>query len=276
MSIEVSNSSGCLGQFASNSGYTDLIEASQKNPILKKFFLDANTEDVPAIIDALKNLDADHDVLETAAALIDLIEGQKLVFITNGTHDDGSGTASVGKGYGDDAWNSNAADENAPGENSEPDDEDQDVDKFDWEIPGTIIKVDDEKHLVFGWFSVIQILGEHVIDTQGDIITSSTLEEAAYSFVLNARKGGEMHRTGDSGIVRGIGRVVESVVFTKEKQQAMLKSLHDQGINDAVLDLCAIAWWGGFMIENAETWAKVKSGELKAFSIGGKGKRASV
>lgn len=274
MSIEVSNKTGCLGQFASNAGYTDLIEASQKNTLLKKFFLDANTEDVPAVISALKNLDADSDVLETASALIDLIEGQKLVFITNGTHD-GSDTASVGKGYGDDAYNSDPADENAPGESAESDDEDEDASKFDFEMEGSISKVDKIHHLVFGWFSIVTIGGKPVEDTQGDIISPETIEFSAYDFVLNARKAGEMHRTGGNGAIRGIGRLVESCVFTAEKQAAMLQSLHDQGI-EAEIDLKCIAWWGGFFVEDPSTWSKIESSELKAFSIGGKGKRAAL
>lgn len=145
---------------------------------------------------------------------------------------------------------------------------------YDFELPGTIIKVDKDQHLVFGFFSVSQIDGKNITDTQGDVITPAVLESAAYDFVLNARKGGEMHEADKDGVVKGIGRLIESVVFTTEKQKAMLKSLHDQGIKEAVLDLKCICWFGGFHVDNMETWEKIVSGELKAFSIGGRGKRA--
>lgn len=143
------------------------------------------------------------------------------------------------------------------------------------EISGNIIKLDGERQLAFGWFSIVEIDGRPLTDTQGDIIDESTIEEAAYDFVLEARKGGNMHESNEDGSIRGVGRLVESVVFTKEKQVAMVKSLQDQGI-DAVLDLKCIAWWGGMHVEDSETWKKIKEGHLRAWSIGGKGKRAAL
>ena len=83
-----------------------------------------------------------------------------------------------------------------------------------------------------------------------------------------------MHEAGNDGLAIGRGRLVESCVFTHEKQMAMVKSLHDQGITDAVLDLRCVGWFGGFKIDDQDTWDKIQSGELKAFSIGGVGKRA--
>jgi hypothetical protein len=84
-----------------------------------------------------------------------------------------------------------------------------------------------------------------------------------------------MHEQDGAGEVRGIGRLVESVVLTREKQQAMVACLHAQDI-DAVMDLKCCCWWGGFYIDNPDTWDKVTSGELRAFSVGGRGKRAAV
>jgi len=129
--------------------------------------------------------------------------------------------------------------------------------------------------LVFGWFSIVEIDGRVVQDTQDDQIREEDLENTAYHFVLNARTAGSMHEHDDSGTIKGVGRLVESVVFTKEKQAAMLQSLDDQGI-EARLDLGCVAWWGGMKVDNAEVWDDVKSGKLKAWSIGGSGKRAAV
>jgi hypothetical protein len=240
VSIEVASSSGSLGTFASNGGYSDLIKATESDSVLSKFFRDANTEDVSSVEEALNKIKEPKDVATTAHQLAALIHGQSLVYITNGTYDKS----------------------------------DEEVNKVDsFQISGDICKLDRVQHLVFGWASIVTINGKEITDTQGDIITPETLEDAAYEYVLTARKGGEMHDTDSSGEVRGISNLVESVVFTNEKQTAMLKSLHDQGITDAVLDLRCVSWWCGFKIYDEDAWSKVESGELRAFSIGGKGKR---
>lgn len=148
-----------------------------------------------------------------------------------------------------------------------------DLEKSDFEFSGTVIKLDPMRHLVFGFFSITEVEGRLLEDTQGDRISAETLEQSAYDFVLHARTGGEMHDTDEvTGEVRGVGKLVESVVFTDEKQKAMLKALQDQGIN-AELNLHCVCWFGGFWISDEETWAKVVNGTLKAFSIGGRGKR---
>ncbi len=355
MSMYVNTATEELGQFASNNGYSDLIEASKGDRMLKVFFAAgaANTpEMVEEVCKALRGLDdmASSDVTETANGLADLIEGEDLVYITDGTHDGDDVDKSVGgkvidvvrvndgqvwvntvdagkeecavycnpkgndikpgdslwwqsgvcywtskpngievqlpkigfsgverptnKAYGDDE-EERPLDENEMRE-GEADDEEP-ADKF--EIRGSVVKFADRadhQHLVFGWFSIVSIGGEVVTDTQGDQITSETIEAASYEFVLDSRAAGEMHEQGDDGVVKGRGRVVESVVFTLEKQRAMAASLHAQGIANAAIDLGCVAWWGGFLIEDESTWAKVVSGELRAFSVGGRGKRAAV
>src|SRR6185369_10874183 len=121
-------------------------------------------------------------------------------------------------------------------------------------IEGDIVSKDDAQHLVFGWFSIVKVGDRKLEDTQGDVISEETIEGAAYDFVLNARTGGEMHEEKGDGEVRGIGRVVESAIFTKEKQKVMEQSLRDQGIAGAVVDLKCVAWWGGFKVEDPDTW----------------------
>ena len=145
-----------------------------------------------------------------------------------------------------------------------------------WEVSGTITKLDKAKQYVFGWASIVEIGGKKITDTQGDIISPETIEQTAYDFVLYARKGGEMHEHDKDGEVKVRSHLIESVIFTEEKQKAMLQSLHDQGITDAVFDLGCCGWWVGFFVESKDTWAKVESGELKAFSVGGRGKRDKV
>lgn len=134
------------------------------------------------------------------------------------------------------------------------------VSKVDWSAEFEIAKTHDEQ-LVFGWLSVsVNKAGELIEDSQGDIIEPHELEKAAYDFTLFSRQAGEMHER------IGIGKLVESMVFTVEKQQAL-------GIPEGVLP---VGWWVGFKIDDTDTWAKVKSGELSAFSIGGKGQREVV
>jgi len=128
------------------------------------------------------------------------------------------------------------------------------VKKMDVEIEAEIKKLDEDQKLVFGWASIIEDEdGNSVVDSQGDIIKVDELEKAAYSFVLEARKAGEMHKHSDAGMM------VESVILTKEKQEAM-------GISTPV------GWWVGFKLSD-EVFAKVKSGDYKGFSIGGRGLR---
>lgn len=137
-----------------------------------------------------------------------------------------------------------------------------------FELIGKIVKADEEQRLVFGWFSIVEINGEPVIDSQGDRITPEVLENAAYNYVLTARVASELHET------VGVGELVESIVFTNQKVQAIQQSLTDQNIPAAISIGCQ-GWWGGFRLD-ADVFAKVKSGEYKEFSIGGRGKRMKI
>lgn len=130
-----------------------------------------------------------------------------------------------------------------------------------WSRPIEVKKTDDERQMVFGWFSVaVDKSGKVVVDSQGDIISPEDLESAVYEFNLYARKAGEMHQR------IGVGRLVESVVFTAEKCAAM-------GIPSGTVPL---AWWGGFKVDDADTWKRFKAGEYADFSIGGVGTREAA
>ena len=80
----------------------------------------------------------------------------------------------------------------------------------------SITKSDDDQMIVFGWANVSMRIGDELIeDWQEDIIEPDELEAAAYDFVELYREGGEMHERG------GVATRIESVVFTKEKMEAM-------------------------------------------------------
>jgi hypothetical protein len=121
-----------------------------------------------------------------------------------------------------------------------------------------VCKFDEDRQLVFGWASVCSIDGEDVIDKQGDIIPESELENAVYDYNMYCRKQGDMHER------LGVGRLVESMVFTVEKQQAM-------GI-----DLGMVGWWVGFKVDDPAVWKRIKAGDLPEFSIGGRAIRDDV
>lgn len=121
-----------------------------------------------------------------------------------------------------------------------------------WHLPIAITKADPDQQLIFGWASVVEKNGVIIIDKQGDAIPEWALEPAAYDFVLESRQHGDMHRN------VGTGRLVESCVFTHEKQKAL-------GI-----DLGLVGWWTGFKVDSPELWAAHKRGDRPEFSIGGK------
>lgn len=127
---------------------------------------------------------------------------------------------------------------------------------------GEISKVDTERRQVFGWCSLSQVDGQPVVDLQGDYVPLDEIEKAAYSYVLDSRKGGNMHeREGEAP--RHVANLVESFVVTPEKLEQM----------GLAPDALPHGWWVGFKVDDDETWEQVKSGERAGFSIHGKGKR---
>ena len=122
-------------------------------------------------------------------------------------------------------------------------------------------KSDDDKRLVFGWASVaVRVGGEVIEDFQEDIIEVSELEKAAYEYTAEFGTAGENHERGV------VGRLVESVVFTKEKSAAM-------GIPDGSMPE---GWWLGFKITDDGVWEKIKDGTYTMFSIEGSGIREEI
>jgi hypothetical protein len=121
-----------------------------------------------------------------------------------------------------------------------------------------IKKYDDDQMLAFGWANVSMRVGDELItDWQDDMIEPEELEAAAYEFVELYREGGEMHERG------GVATLIESVVFTKEKMEAM-------GIPEGLLP---VGWWIGFKVTDRDVWEKVKDGTYSMFSIEGEAER---
>lgn len=115
-----------------------------------------------------------------------------------------------------------------------------------------VAKTDDDAQVVFGWASVAQKAdGTDVIDSDNELVDPAALEAAAYEFVLNSREAGADH-AGEP-----IGRLVESIVFTAEKQEAL-------GLPPGLLP---IGWFVGYKIDDDDVWASVRSAERLMFSI---------
>lgn len=127
-------------------------------------------------------------------------------------------------------------------------------------ITGKITKRDDDRFLVFGYASVADVDGNAVVDSQGDTISIVELEKAAYDFVRFSGTGGEMHDR------IGVADLVESIVFTPEKLEAL----------GLAKDALPHGWWIGMKVTDAEVWQKIKNGEYSMFSIGGHAVRSEV
>ena len=135
---------------------------------------------------------------------------------------------------------------------------------------GEISKVDTDKRQVFGWASVSEMDGQPVLDLQGDIVPIDEIEKSAYRYVLESRKGGDMHeRVGKSYVPTDApmhtADLIESFVVTPEKLEGM-------GLAGDALPL---GWWVGFHVNNDRQWNLVKSGQRTGFSIHGSGVRTS-
>lgn len=111
---------------------------------------------------------------------------------------------------------------------------------------------------VRGWASVVSMNGQPVEDWQGDVIDMPELRKAAHDFITNARVAKAMHRGS------AIGEVVESVLIDDDFAKAIGATTTKRG------------WWIAMKINDASIKKRIASRELRAFSIGGRGKRTKL
>lgn len=129
------------------------------------------------------------------------------------------------------------------------------------DISFDLYKSKSAEQLVSGWANVsINADGSIPLDWHDDVITPQELEKAAVGFMLNYRDSGVMHE-GDS-----VGTVVESIVFTKEKQEAL-------GIPEGTVHQ---GWFITVKVHDAEVYKKVEDGTYKMFSIQGTCRRSKI
>lgn len=124
-----------------------------------------------------------------------------------------------------------------------------------------ITKSNSDEGLVSGWANVaVNADGSLPLDWQDDIIKTEVLEKAAIKFMMDYRQSGVMHDGDSKGIV------VESIVFTKEKQACI-------GIPEGTVPE---GWFITVKVTDPEVFARVKDGTFKMFSIQGKAKRVKL
>lgn len=124
-----------------------------------------------------------------------------------------------------------------------------------------ITKSNSDEGLVSGWANVaVNADGSLPLDWQGDVIRPEVLEKAAIQFMMDYRGSGVMHE-GESK-----GTVVESIVFTKEKQACI-------GIPEGTVPE---GWFITVKVLDPDVFAKVKNGTFKMFSIQGNAKRIKL
>ena len=124
-----------------------------------------------------------------------------------------------------------------------------------------VAKANDGEGLVSGWANVaVNADGSLPLDWQDDIIRPETLEKAAINFMMDYRGSGAMHEGDSKGIV------VESIVFTKEKQAAI-------GIPEGVI---SEGWFITVKILDPVVFKQVRNGTFKMFSIQGHAKRVEL
>lgn len=138
------------------------------------------------------------------------------------------------------------------------------ADESAFQLVVPIQKVDDSLRTVYGWATVNSVDGTLVTDHQGDQVEDAEMIKAAHEFVTHHRHGGLLHAQSDDGTPHRGGQIVESMVLTADLQKAL-------GI-----DLGKTGWLIGYRVTDPDAWALVKSGTLKAFSIGGRAQRVPL
>lgn len=119
-------------------------------------------------------------------------------------------------------------------------------------------KSDATGRYVRGWASVVTDAGVPVADHQGDIIAIDDIRKAAHKYISDARVAKAMHQG------QQVGEVVESVIIDDEFAKAL-------GVTDSKR-----GWWIGMQIHHPDIQEDVRKGKLRAFSIGGRGRRTPV
>lgn len=130
------------------------------------------------------------------------------------------------------------------------------------EVAKTVLieKVDEDRHVAFGWAYVSERDGKQVVDHSDEFIAKADLEDAAYLFNMEFRAADEVHTD------PVVGQLVESFVSTPEKLQKM----------GLAPDALPTGWWTGWYVPDDAIFAKIKDGTYSMLSIGGAARKERV
>lgn len=129
---------------------------------------------------------------------------------------------------------------------------------MNWSLAIPVIKADVERQLVTGWASVsTDANGQPVIDSQGDIMPIDELEKAAHEVFL----AGGKNKAGDNHVRNAVADIVESMVVTAEKREAL-------GFGAG-----ATGWVVTLKVHDTALWEQIKRGEKLELSIHGTAER---
>jgi len=132
------------------------------------------------------------------------------------------------------------------------------VDEFQF---ASFVKASLAGDVVYGWAIVCKEGGDEYVDLQGDCITEGEMQKAATAFMVNSRTGKVMHE----------GRQVATVLHSFPLTTDMLKQL---GVLPDGVDPERTGWAIGMRVTDSDLLKRFETGgDLKGFSIGGKGKR---
>lgn len=118
-----------------------------------------------------------------------------------------------------------------------------------------VVKYDESSGQITGWAALSSNDGEPIIDFHDELIMINELEKAAHDLMLTggAGKAGEMHE-------RRVGDIVESMVVSKEKMEALGYKPSGKATE---------GWAVTLKLRDDMTKSRVKSGELQELSIHG-------
>ena len=106
MSWSLANANGIIDKFATNTGFKDLREVTEKDSALEDFFNEGETKNIAICRQELGQIaraTKDSDVKSTALGLAKIMKGESLVSITNGDDKDDPDTEPLKENSYDDS-----------------------------------------------------------------------------------------------------------------------------------------------------------------------------
>ena len=121
-----------------------------------------------------------------------------------------------------------------------------------------LFKVDEELGIVYGFAAISKRDGKKYRDSQGEHIPENVMAKMAMNFMEGMRDAQFMHED------IKVGKVNQGLMLTDDVAKALGLTTNQTGF---II---------GMKVESAQAMDLIKSGKIRDFSIGGKGKRIEV